>query len=76
MAHATGSYGNSFHWSGTFNTQLKPMIEKNNALNYGLETAISWFNDVAKTWSIDSFEQGRLLYCGSNCGSHIIKDWL
>ena len=67
MAHATGSYGKLSTWAGVFNQQLNPLIEKNNALEYGLECAIDWFENIKPTWTIDSFKEGRLLYCGSNC---------
>ena len=68
MAHATGSYGKSSTWAGVFNQQLDPLIEKNNALEYGLECAIAWFEKIKPTWAINSFKEGRLLYCENSCG--------
>jgi len=45
------------------------MIAKNNALEHPLEDCIRWFQAVEKSWSIGSYEQGRLVICDDNCGS-------
>lgn len=50
------------------NAQLKPIMQKNNALEYSLEECIEWFNYVEKSWSIPTFEQGRLVICNDICG--------
>jgi MoaA/NifB/PqqE/SkfB family radical SAM enzyme len=51
------------------NSQLTPMIAKNNALEYPLEQCIEWFSEVEKTWKIDSYQLGRLVICDDICGS-------
>ncbi len=51
------------------NLQIRPMIQNNNALEHGIETAISWFNRIEKTWSIPSVQQGRVDACNDICGS-------
>lgn len=51
------------------NAQLAPLIKKNNALDYALSDCIQWFNEVEKSWSMQSYETGRLVICDDNCGS-------
>lgn len=51
------------------NSQLSPLISKNNALEYPLETCIEWFNEVEKSWKSRDYAQGRLVVCDDNCGS-------
>lgn len=61
------TYGHGqFHQAA--NAQLKTIIQKNNALTYSLEECIEWFNKVEKSWSIPTFEQGRLVICNDVCG--------
>ena len=50
------------------NSQLKPMIIKNNALVHSLDECINWFNNIKQSWDITSYEQGRLVVCDDNCG--------
>lgn len=50
------------------NQQLKPIVAKNNALEYSLQECIQWFDSVQQRWSIDSYQQGRLVVCDDNCG--------
>lgn len=50
------------------NAQLQPIMRKNNALEYSLEECLAWFADVEKSWSIPTFEQGRLVICNNICG--------
>ena len=51
------------------NAQLTPLVTKNNALEFSLRETIEWFNEVEKSWSHRSYEQGRLIICDDNCGS-------
>lgn len=51
------------------NSQLIPMISKNNALEYSLSECIAWFTEVEKSWKLQSYSQGRLLICDENCGT-------
>jgi MoaA/NifB/PqqE/SkfB family radical SAM enzyme len=62
------NYGKGAYFE-VVNAQLKPLISKNNALEYPLETCIEWFNGVEKSWNIEKFENGRLIACNDNCGS-------
>ena len=48
--------------------QLKPLIYKNNAIDYGLEQAIEWLVEIEKTWSIPTVPEGKLFGCNDNCG--------
>jgi len=50
------------------NAQFKDFIQENNALEYGLEHSIKWFDKIKKTWNIPTFEQGRLIICNDVCG--------
>ena len=50
------------------NAQLRPLIVKNNALEYPLNECIEWFESVEKSWKFDSYKEGRLLICDDNCG--------
>ena len=51
------------------NKQIAPLINKNNALEYSLDTCIEWFNQVEQAWNIENFEDGKLVVCNDNCGS-------
>lgn len=51
------------------NKQIAPLINKNNALEYPLDTCIDWFNQVEQRWNIEKFEDGRLIVCNDYCGS-------
>jgi MoaA/NifB/PqqE/SkfB family radical SAM enzyme len=51
------------------NSQLIPLIAKNNALEYTLEECIKWFISVEDAWKINSYEQGRLIICDDVCGN-------
>lgn len=50
------------------NPQLKQIMQKNNALEYGLETAIEWFTRVEESWSCSSVPSGKLFACNATCG--------
>lgn len=52
------------------NAQLIPLITENNALYYPLEQCIQWFTSVEKSWTKNKYENGRLVVCDDNCGSH------
>lgn len=61
------TYGKGQYYQAA-NAQLIPMIQKNNALKYPLKECIEWFKNVEKSWSIESYEHGRLVICDDNCG--------
>lgn len=52
------------------NSQLTPLIVKNNALEYPLEQCIEWFNAVENSWKIKDYAQGRLVICDDVCGQN------
>ena len=50
------------------NLQLRPMIQENNAIDHGLRRAIQWFDNVARSWSKPSVQEGRIYNCNQVCG--------
>jgi sulfatase maturation enzyme AslB (radical SAM superfamily) len=54
------------------NHQIKEMLEdnnvNNNALQNDLRNCIEWFNMVEQSWSLKSFEEGKLYICSQTCG--------
>ena len=50
----------------------KEMLEdnnvNNNALQNDLRNCIEWFNMVEQSWSLKSFEEGKLYICSQTCG--------
>ena len=50
------------------NFQMRPMIKENNALEYGIEHAIGWFNHVEESWGKPSVAAGKLAACNQTCG--------
>lgn len=50
------------------NIQLKEIIYKNNALEYGIEQAIEWFDSVKKSWELENVSAGKLHACNEVCG--------
>lgn len=51
------------------NGQLQPLMSKNNALQYSLQECIEWFSSIQAAWKHDTYQQGRLVVCDTNCGS-------
>jgi MoaA/NifB/PqqE/SkfB family radical SAM enzyme len=49
------------------NVQLKPLIKQNNALEYGLEHAIAWFDQIEKSWDL-TIPEGKIYGCNQTCG--------
>jgi len=66
------TYGHG-HYYEAANAQIRDLIKQNNALEYELEHCIKWFDSVEKTWSIPTFEGGRLVICNDVCGSESNK---
>ena len=48
--------------------QIRPMIQKNNALEYDLGTCIEWFNELEASWALPDFDSGRIKKCNDVCG--------
>lgn len=53
------------------NEQLLPLVHENNALEYGLEHSMAWFDAVEATWAKASISQGRLYQCVNSCGASV-----
>ncbi len=51
------------------NEQLLPLVKENNALEYGLEHSMAWFDAVEATWAKSSIREGRLYQCVNSCGA-------
>ena len=56
-------------WHQPINAQLQELVVDNNALEHGIEKSIRWFDNVEDRWSVNKFEQGRLVVCDTFCGS-------
>jgi hypothetical protein len=56
-------------WHQAINQQFKHMIQKNNALEHSLAQCIEWFSGIENSWSIPTFEQGRVFMCNRQCGN-------
>lgn len=61
-----GFYPDTMNHPG--NQQLKELTQENNALVYGLEHSVAWFNRIEETWAKPSIREGRLYQCVSSCG--------
>lgn len=50
------------------NSQLLPLVQENNALEYDLDHCMAWFDRVEQTWAKNSIADGRLYGCVNSCG--------
>lgn len=64
------TYGHGQYYQAA-NSQLLPMIHKNNALEYNIRECIEWFAEIEKAWHKKSYTEGRLIICDNNCGSSL-----
>jgi MoaA/NifB/PqqE/SkfB family radical SAM enzyme len=55
--------------TGLYNNQIAPLISKNDLNEYDLETCMQWFIEIEKSWSKNSYEDGRLMRCDASCGT-------
>lgn len=53
------------------NSQLAPLVQENNALEYDLEHCLAWFDRVEETWTKNSIAEGRLYGCVNSCGGRV-----
>ena len=53
---------------GISGTQMRDFLKENNAIEYGIEHAIGWFNHVQSSWSKSSVAEGKLSACNETCG--------
>jgi len=63
FGHGTASYLN------VVNTQLRPLLGNNNALEYSMAECIEWFANIEKTWDLPTYGKGRLVACNHSCGT-------
>jgi sulfatase maturation enzyme AslB (radical SAM superfamily) len=50
------------------NSQVRPLISNNNALQHRLQDCIEWFNLVEQSWQQPDFKSGYLATCNAQCG--------
>ena len=67
LGFAPKTYGHG-NYHAAANAQFRHLVQENNALEYSLEHTINWFDSIKKTWSIPTFEAGRLVICNDICG--------
>lgn len=63
----TGFYP-KYHTGTYTKKQLFDIVSENNALIYGLEHSIKWFDKLVETWKIPTVQQGRIKACNDVCG--------
>lgn len=61
-----GYFPESMHQAG--NSQIKPIIGNNNALEYPLDQCIEWFNNLYQLWQKDTVADGKPFICVRECG--------
>jgi len=54
------------------NSQLRPLVTQNNALEYDLDHCMAWFDRIEETWSKNSIAEGRLYGCVNSCGGRSV----
>ena len=52
--------------------QLRPLITENNAIEYGIEHAIAWFNRIENTWN-KTVSDGKIYTCNETCGKRMLS---
>lgn len=72
LGFAPKTYG-SGNYHKAANAQFREFVQENNALEHSLEHCIEWFNKIEKTWTIPTFDAGRLVICNDVCGSESNK---
>jgi len=63
----TGFYPETMHQPG--NSQIKPMIKNNNALEYPLSECVEWFTTLQKSWDLPDIMSGKPYICLNTCRS-------
>ena len=55
-------------WVGMLNQQIATLVKDNDLHENSLEKCIGWFEDVERSWAIESYKEGRLMQCDISCG--------
>jgi MoaA/NifB/PqqE/SkfB family radical SAM enzyme len=62
------TYGKDYQYLRHAGQQLQNLINDNDAEQVGLESAMTWFDQVSQSWDKFDYEQGQLLICNNTCG--------
>ena len=56
------------NWNSPGTDQTRLIAKHNNALEVGIESAINWFKELEKTWTLGKVSKGQHFSCNKFCG--------